>query len=195
METDDPAKAAEEAFASIAKDAPKETKYAVMKAFAAKYGADALMYVRDEAFVAGYLVQDVEKMKTERPGEYTRLLSIAYALTLYKEDGFMAAIDLIRSGAVLRKEEAPQKLPALYFIASTAIMGMIDKGLVDKRKASSMLDAMINDPDTKPMEKALFLEFAVHMDPKAICAYKNSSIQAVKAIAEARFEEMEGVTC
>ncbi len=192
METED---SAEEAFAGIAGEAPKETKYAVMKAFAAKYGADALVYIRDEAFAAGYQVQDIAGMKAERPGEYTRLLSIAYALTLYKEDGFMAAIDLIRSGAVLRKEEAPQKLPALYFIASTAIMGMIDKGIVDKKKALSMLDAMINDPDTRTMEKALFLEFAVHADPKAICSYKNSRIQAVKAIAEARFEEMQGVTC
>ncbi len=186
------AKASEEAFSSISKDAPKESKFEVMKGFAGAYGGRALASIKDEIFVAGYAEKDIARLESEDPGGYTRLLALSYALTLYKSEGFLAAMDLIRSGEVLRKSDAPGTLPAIYFIASTAIISMADKGTVSKKSALYMLGVMINDADTKPMEKAMFLELAVHIDPQAICGYKNSPIPAVKAIAQARFEEMEG---
>jgi hypothetical protein len=183
------AKDSEDAFSYIAKGEPKDSKFARMRNYVDAYGPEALAYLKDEIFVAGYQVIDIARLKSEKPHEYSRLLSLAYALTLYKEDGFMAAMDIIRSGVVLREEEAPKALPTIYFIASTAIMGMADKGIVNKKSAFSMLDIMINDADTKPMEKAIFLEFAIHIDPGAIKAYKESKIPAVKTIAEARLEE------
>ncbi len=190
------AKASEEAFSSIARDAPKEAKFEAMRGFASAYGERALASVKDEIFVAGYAEKDIEKLESGNPGEYTRLLALAYALTLFRSEGFLAAMDLIRSGEVLRKTDAPQNLPALYFIASTAIISLAEKKAVSKRSALYMLGVMINDGDTKPMEKAIFLELAVHIDPQAICGFKDSPIPAVKAIAQARFEEMEGkVVC
>ena len=190
MESDETiSKDSEDAFSFIKKDEPKDSKFNMMKNYVEAYGIDALPYLKDEIFVAGYQELEIARLKSERPAEYTRLLSLAYALMLYKEDGFMAAMDIIRSGVVLRKEAAPKTLPALYFIASTAIMGMADKGIVEKKTALSMLDSMINDADTRPMEKAMFLEFAVHIDPHVLEIYKESKIPDVKTIAEARLEE------
>jgi hypothetical protein len=190
-ENPDLAKDSQDVFATIAQDTPKESKFSMIKAYVEVYGAEALPHIKDQVFIAGYREMDVAKLKLENPSQYSRFLSLAYALSLYREDGFMAAIDLIRSGVVLRKEEAPKTLPALYFISSAAIMNMIDKHIVDKKPALSMLDIMINDVETRPMEKALFLEFAIHIVPEAIKNYKESKIQAVRTIAEARLEEMK----
>ncbi len=182
----------EETFSRIAGNIPKEAKFGMIKGMVSEHAAEALSWIKDEIFVAGFKEMDIKSLESGNPDEYTRLLSLAYGLTLYKSEGFLAAMDLIRAGEVLRKAEAPKALPAMYFIATTAMMHMADKGIVSRRSALYMLGVMINDADTKPMEKAMFLELSVHIDPRSICSFKDSKIPDVKIIAEARFEEMQG---
>ncbi len=163
-------KASKLVFEFLRSNAPKEAKFAVVDAFAAKYDEKALGEIYQRTFFEfGFdFSKDLDAIAKKKPNTLSYMQSLAYGFAYFGYDGFRAAVRLAASQTLAIFPIGGDGTPLSAPIALMACVKLAREGKLDINKATRHITEYLTKGDLSLAGKGTLLNMLRTIDPSAL---------------------------